>query len=104
MEEIRLTYTELLTGFVVFNSVLGFLFGFFPLLAGLRLKNRKYGVFGLLTSVFGGVLAGIFIAFPAAAVFTWLILRSVNTSQRGSDEPGSPETLTATEQSEASEL
>jgi hypothetical protein len=103
MEELRLTYTELLAGFVVFNSILGFLFGVFPLLVGLRLKNRKYGVFGLLTSVFGGVLAGVLIAFPAAAVFTWLILRSVNTSQPDSEEPGTSEMLTAAEQNESNE-
>lgn len=78
MQDIRLSYEELGSYLIAFNILLGLLFGFFPLLAGLKLHNRKYGVFGLLCSVFGGAVAGLFLAFPAAALFTWLIFRSVN--------------------------
>jgi hypothetical protein len=77
MEEVRITYTEMFSYAIAFNIVLGFLFGLFPISAGLKLKNRKYGVFGMISSVVGGAVAGVLLAFPAALIFTWLILRDV---------------------------
>ncbi len=62
------------------NFLLGALFGFFPLLAGIKMKNRKYGVTGFVGSVFGGAIAGVFLAFPVAAVLTWLILKDLHVT------------------------
>ncbi len=62
------------------NFLLGGLFGFFPLLAGIKMKNRKYGVAGFIGSVFGGAVAGVFLAFPVAAVLTWMILKDLHVT------------------------
>jgi hypothetical protein len=60
----------------IINAFLGILFGFFPLLAGIMFKNRKYGVYGFLGSIIGGAILGVFLSFPIAILLTWLILRS----------------------------
>lgn len=76
MQDLRLTYEQVLVYLAIWNAVLGILFGVFPLLVGLRLKNRKYGVFGFAGSFIGGAIAGVVIAFPVAVIFTWLMLRN----------------------------
>lgn len=78
MENIRLSYDDLLLYVVGFNIVLGFLFGVFPLVAGIKMHNRKYGVFGLVAAVFGGAIAGVLLAFPAAVIAMWLIMRDAH--------------------------
>jgi hypothetical protein len=78
MENIHISYNDLLTYVLAFNIVLGFLFGVFPLAAGIKMHNRKYGVFGLVSAVFGGAIAGVVLAFPAAAIFMWLIMRDAH--------------------------
>lgn len=78
MENIRLSYDDLLLYVVGINIILGFLFGVFPLVAGIKMHNRKYGVFGLVASVFGGAIAGVILAFPAAVVAMWLIMRDAH--------------------------
>lgn len=57
------------------NIALGFLFGAFPLLSGIILNNRKFGVYGFIGSIIGGAVLGVFLSFPIAAVFTRLILK-----------------------------
>ncbi len=83
MDEIRISYREVLIYLAIANAILGVLFGIFPLLAGLKLNNRKYGVIGFIGSILGGAIAGIFLSFPVAAVSSWLIIRksSVNKTQ-----------------------
>ncbi|MGB7210682.1 MAG: hypothetical protein WBD27_18645 [Pyrinomonadaceae bacterium] len=77
MESFRITYDELFPYIIAANITLGFLFGSFPLIAGLILKNRKYGVFGFVGSIIGGAVLGVFLSFPFAVVFLWLILRQI---------------------------
>lgn len=75
METVRLTYQEVTTYFIIANVVLGLLFGLFPLMAGMKLDNKKYGLIGFFGALIGGGLLGILLSFPVAAIFTWLILR-----------------------------
>ncbi len=79
MEQLRITQTEAIVYLAIINAVLGLLFGFFPLLTGIIIKNRKYGIYGFLGSIIGGAILGVILSFPIAFVFTWLILR--NTSK-----------------------
>ena len=76
MEEFRTTYKEILIYLSLVNVILGFLFGVFPLLSGIIIKNRKYGIWGFLGSVIGGSVLGVFLSFPIAVIFTWLILKN----------------------------
>ncbi len=71
----RISISELTLYIVLINTVLGILFGSFPLFFGLRMKNRKYGFYGFIFSVIGGAILGVFLSYPVAAIFTWLILR-----------------------------
>ena len=96
MEDIRLSYNELVSYAIAFNALLGVMFGSFPLLAGIILKNRKYGLFGFVASVLGGFLLGFLLAFPTAILFVWLILRKpvVGTAETApAEEPHSEETI-----------
>jgi hypothetical protein len=77
MEDLRITYDSVFTYIIVFNTILGLLFGFFPLLVGLRLQNRKYAFLGFVVSIATGAVTGVLLAFPISLLFVWLILRSV---------------------------
>lgn len=78
MGDFKITQNELL-GYVAFiNFVLGLLFGSFPLIVGLKLKNRSYALYGFIGSVIGGSILGILLSFPIAIIFTWLMLRTQN--------------------------
>jgi len=76
MGQLNISYNELIFYTTLVNIALGFLFGSFPLICGLKMKNQKYGFFGFIGSVIGGALLGVFLSFPIAIVFTWLILKS----------------------------
>lgn len=78
MDNVHISYDELLAYVIAFNVLLGFLFGVFPLVAGIKMHNRKYGVIGLVSAVFGGAIAGVLLAFPAAAICMWLIMRDAH--------------------------
>lgn len=71
MEEIRIGFW----GLFVANVVLGFFLGTFPLVAGLLAGNRKYAFLGFVSTVAGGSVLGIFLSYPLALLFVWLILR-----------------------------
>lgn len=71
MEELRIGFL----GLVIGNIVLGFLFGTFPLVAGLMGGNRKYGLLGFLVTIAGGALLGLFLSYPLGMLFLWLTLR-----------------------------
>ncbi len=75
MEEIRISDKDLVIYLILLNVALGILFGTFPLIAGIKAKNLKYGIIGFIGSVLGGAIVGIFLSYPIAAIFTWLILR-----------------------------
>ncbi|CAN5689088.1 hypothetical protein BH24ACI2_BH24ACI2_11410 [soil metagenome] len=76
MERIRLSYSEAILYITLFNMGLGILFGLIPLILGFYKNNRKYGVFGFFCSIVGGAILGVILSIPAAAIFSWLILRS----------------------------
>ena len=71
MEDLRIGFY----GLLIANIVLGFLFGTFPLVAGIRAGNRKHGFLGFVLSVAGGAILGILLSYPLAMIFLWLILR-----------------------------
>ncbi len=77
----KITYNQVLIYLSVINVILGFLFGAFPLIAGLLLKNRKYGIWGFIGSIIGGAFLGLFLSFPIALIFTWLILRNMTPKE-----------------------
>lgn len=76
----HLSYEDLGLYLIVFNVFLGVLFGFFPLLVGSVLKVKKTGMIGFAASIVGGALVGFFLSFPAALIFTWLILKKYRSN------------------------
>ena len=87
--QIKLTTNEAILYITLLNVGLGILFGTVPLILGFIKKERSYAVFGFLGSVIGGLILGIFLSLPLAAVFTWLILRkpkNVNSSAPNSTD------------------
>ena len=75
MENIQISFEQARNYIIFINIVLGFLFGTFPLLSGIKMNNRKYGIYGFIGAVIGGAILGVFLSYPIAAVFTWLILK-----------------------------
>ena len=75
MEQLKLTYNEIILYIAIANTILGMLLGSFPLITGIFLKNRKLGIYGFIISVIGGAILGVLLSYPIAAVFTWLILK-----------------------------
>jgi hypothetical protein len=57
------------------HAGIGLVLGIVPMAAGIGKRKFRLGSIGLIASAFGGALAGIFLSIPAAAIFTWLILR-----------------------------
>jgi uncharacterized membrane protein len=60
---------------ILVGGTLGLVVGFVPLITGFVKKNLKFGILGFLASIIGGLILGLLLAIPIAAVFTWLILR-----------------------------
>lgn len=79
MEELRFNYQQVAIYAVVINVVIGALFGLFPLLTGIKLNNRKYGLIAFIGAPVLGVI-GIVLSFPFAMVMHWLILRNASAS------------------------
>lgn len=75
MQPNQITYEQVIFYITLINIVLGFLFGTFPLLCGIKTNNRKFGVYGFIGAIIGGAILGVFLSFPIAAVFTWMILK-----------------------------
>lgn len=86
MQDVRLTFNDLIIYFGIANTLLGLLFGLFPLIVGLKTGNRKYAILGLIGSLIGGFLLSVILAFPIALVFTILALRPAVVS----DLPAEP--------------
>lgn len=76
MEDIRITVRELTYYLIIANVVFGVLLGFFPLLVGIKLANRKLALIGFIACLIGGTFLGLFVAYPLALIFVWLIVRS----------------------------
>lgn len=57
------------------NAGIGFVLGLIPLIAGFVKGNVKMGLAGLAASTLGGAILGILLSIPAAAFFTYLIVR-----------------------------
>ncbi len=76
MQDVRITLNEIAVYLMIANIILGFLFGSFPLLLGLKLKNRKLAIYGFIGSIIGSVILGIFLSYPIAVIFTWLLLKN----------------------------
>jgi hypothetical protein len=89
MQDIRLTFNDLVIYFGIANTILGVLFGLFPLVVGLRTGNRKYAFVGFIGSLVGGFLLSVILAVPIALIFTILALRSTVVSDR-TNEPSLP--------------
>ncbi len=90
MDDIRITYHEMLYGAIGLNILLGAMFGSLPLLAGLLLRQRRLAWISFVLAVVGGGLLGVFLAFPVSLIFLWLILREVK-----SEMPPKPDTGTS---------
>ena len=85
MDDVRFTFNELIIFFTIINTLLGLLFGLFPLIVGFKNGNRKYAIIGLITSIIGGFLLSIVLAFPIAFIFTILSLRKAETPVDGAE-------------------
>ncbi len=81
MDDIRITYREMMYGVIWLNVLLGTLFGILPLLAGLLLKQKRLAWISFVLAVVGGGLLGVFLAFPVALIFLWLIIREVKAAE-----------------------
>lgn len=75
MGDITVSLDQVRNYIILINIILGFLFGTFPLLSGIKMNNRKFGIYGFVGSLIGGAILGVFLSYPIAAVFTWLILK-----------------------------
>ncbi len=82
MEELRIGFY----GLLVFNIAFGFLFGTFPLIAGIRVGDRKRGFLGFVLSIAGGALLGFFLSYPLAMLYCWMILRAPATDTMTSSD------------------
>ena len=60
---------------ILANGAIGGVLGLIPLVAGIKKGNRRLGFIGLGASAVGGLLLGLILSIPAAAIFTWLIVR-----------------------------
>ncbi len=86
MEDIKITYREVLFGLILFNVVVSLLFGSFPLIAGLMLKRQKLAWIGFAVAVVAGTMLGVIGAYIIAVVFLWLILRRRNAAAQEATE------------------
>lgn len=81
MEDIKITYREVVFALIIFNIAMGVLFGSLPLIAGSMLQRRKLAWMGFALSVVVGSLLGIIVSYLIAVVFLWLILRQQTTAE-----------------------
>lgn len=83
MQNFQLTFNQLIVYSIIANIVLSFLFGLFPLFVGIKMNNRKYGMIGFVAAIVGGAILGVFLSFPIAFIFTWLIMKNVPVADSG---------------------
>ena len=75
MDPSKMTTQELLMYGAIINGGIGLLLGLVPLILGFIKGKVKFGVIGLAGSIVGGLLLGILLSLPIAAVATWLVIR-----------------------------
>jgi hypothetical protein len=75
MEDIKITYREVAIALIIFNIVMGVLFGSLPMIAALMHKKRKLAWIGFAVTAILGTMLGVIGAYIAAVVFLWLVLR-----------------------------
>lgn len=75
MEEIRITFRDLVFYVITANVILGVLFGSISLILGFKLNRRGLGVIGLVVTILGGAALGLFLSYPLTLLFIWLIMR-----------------------------
>jgi hypothetical protein len=78
MEEVKLSFRELIFYIVTANVILGVLFGTISLFLGLKMNRRGLGVIGLVVTMIGGAVLGLFLSYPLTLLFMWLITRTPN--------------------------
>jgi hypothetical protein len=76
MEEVKLTFRDLMFYIVTANVILGVLFGTVSLFLGFKMDRRGLGVTGLVVTVIGGAVLGLFLSYPLTLLFIWLITRA----------------------------
>ena len=76
MQNTQIPLNQVVIYITIINIILGFLFGIFPLLLGIKMNNRKYGVIGFIGAIIGGGILGVFLSFPIALIFSWLIIKN----------------------------
>ena len=75
MEEINLSYRELMIYIIAANVILGLLFGSLSLILGFKRDRKGLGTLGFIASIVGGVVAGVFLSYPITLLFLLLLLR-----------------------------
>jgi hypothetical protein len=76
MEEIKLTFRELVFYIITANVILGVLFGTISMFLGFKMNRRGLGVIGFVVTVIGGAVLGLFLSYPLTLLFMWLIMRT----------------------------
>ncbi len=76
MEEVKLTFRDLMFYIVTANVILAVLFGTVTLFLGVKMDRRSLGVLGLVVTVIGGAVLGLFLSYPLTLLFIWLITRT----------------------------
>ena len=74
MEQVKITYNELITYLALFGLVMGILLGLIPLILGIKRNKRSYGLYGMVASIIAGIFSPL-LSIIIVAVFVWLILR-----------------------------
>lgn len=87
MEPIRVEGIEAVYLFAAINAAVGFVLGLIPLGFGYFRGRTKLGVLGIVSSVLGGALVGLFLSVPAVVIFMWLIIRKNESRAAESNEP-----------------
>jgi hypothetical protein len=80
MEPIHITNNEAIVYFALVNAIVGFVLGLIPLGFGVFRGKVKLGILGIVSSIWGGAILGVFLSIPAMALFTWLIIRNPSTT------------------------
>jgi flagellar motor component MotA len=69
---------------ILFGAAVGLVLGLAPLILGLIRGKVKLGLIGFVSSIIGGSIFALILAFPISAVFTWLVLRKPKTAAENS--------------------
>ena len=88
MEPIDLTTRQVYI-YTVISIALSVLVALVPLFFGLGRQQRQLAIVGFVLTILGGVLLGLLLAIPVAAVFLYLIYRK---STRTAEVESAPET------------